>query len=759
MSLKDLKGLKDQCDQEKERLKEKTRINKDLRAEIRSIQNTIKAREHEIGSLDSKGTTGGKMINERSTLTSEELETFSSVFTKITSEHLFDSFVSKAEDNIKKEKKQNVVSIDVEFERVRISFFVNHSTSFKDLRKQVASYWSLPLDEIFFSDQSPDEGLQAVFLLDNNIIDELYKWNRIKLKDHNFLLYLVLRNYTSLQERMNQIFPKSITKESQDSDTEEAHQNLISNRKKKEIKTETISEKVLKRKKWYICQVILQSLLYVTLFLLWVFLLGTEMNTQQATWVNQEVTRNFLWEFGFNDEEIGSVYGTDQASPIMSIIDRATLWDYISSIQNLTSNIERQGILGTAIYPFRYIELRQLRTKNETKEDPYIGNYTSTVEYKWYSTSDKSSLGSGEENYEKYTSRSAGVFVYGNLAVYPLSGFINNLDIYSTTADWATNISTLQNMEWINDGTRAVFITMNFLNPTSKIITILMPYIEITASGIYIPNFKIYSVQNSFFSTERSLIHAFILIIAILLFIIEIIDNIRLPEEIHAYSIRRGGLKESNYEDLHDKIIKHHAKNFFKRFHRPRAVEIVSFFTLFCVITIEIAGYSWYAAKFKTHVQYTEGYANFYGTFQGFAMLNDVRTIITLLLAINIIRYFIIWMSEISQMFKVVKYAFTQYVFYIILCWLPILFFSVHYYYFLGPFTNVFNTLEHSYVSVIRIFTGQWPTNSNFLSFVDSGYLVLLHFCFIIWKMIVLNFQIIIFQMRLSKNRIIAPQS
>lgn len=755
MSVKDVRKLKEQCEAQKEELKTLAKVSKENRTESRRIETDIKKKIQEIANLDAKKlkdekdarfiVVGGKKVRHKHS-SRKDHNKYSEAFQEIITAQLFENIPEKPKGGNSEETLSKIM-IDVEFEKVRISFFINHSTRFRDLRQQVASYWSLPIEEIFFSDEEPEIGNQALLLLDNVIIDEVYIWRRIKLKGVNFVLHLVLRNYISLNERMEQMFPKNEELDKSNSDTEDIALNLISNKKVKKEKVINKLNGLKIRKNWFLLSSFIQSLMLVALFLMWAFLLVTEMNISQVTWVNKALEKQLLWDFEFYSTANSSMFGIESESALMHVSDIKQFYKFMDYLEHVFYGSNTgPGVISNSLYSIDTVQVRQLRTALELCNNTYIGVYNCTTDYTWYKTSYKSDL--GPESFQIYQDKSSGVFIYGSLSLYPLSGYIMEMPVKDHTK-WTSNLFALKNTDWVDEGTRVIFVQTAFINPSSNTISMILAYFEITSSGVYIPNFHMYSLQTPLYTNFRLAIHIIIIAFALILIIYEIRDNIRFPDELEIYRNFSQKIEEKS-EIIYDKIAQHKKKGFWKRLRKPKPDEVFSFITLTIVIAIEIASYGWFATHYTRLTKEPSNHRVIYLALQGFAMTNDSRTIVTLLLATNIIRIIIIWFNKATIMFRILTYSISQYMYYAIFCMIPLFAFAIHYFYFLGPYDNAFNSLEKALVSTIRIFIGQWPSNIYFFKFVDSGYLVVLHFLFIIWRMIVVNFQIIIFQNKLS---------
>ena len=709
------------------KIKQVKTFNRVLTQETKKLSKEIS--EHEFKSKISNKIETFKAIS------NSELEHYQSIFSNLTTNQLFETINPTSQ----KKSKKSTIPVDVQFEGVSITFFITPKDTFETLRKNAASYWALPLDEIFFSDVGPAEGPQPVFMMHVNVLEELYIWNNIKLKGKNFLIFLVLRGYSSLGDKMEEVFPREV-KESSDLDHTEIDINLHEIFKKKAVDLNPGYEKtkyMKKRKFWHRAQYAFQWIMYFTLFLLWNYILSMDYDTEKSVWINRRISQVFLWNFRYNDFSSTSMYGLRQ-NEFLSVTSIDSIWNYIEGIQKKATSGYDIGLLSNHIYGLEYIELRQLRT--EVSDCDYEGIFN-------YSCSDTYSIrrgytkNLGTEDYQKYEKRGKSVFMYGEFAIYPNNGYLNHVKLQDSL-DWSKNISALKASNWIDKGTRAVFISINFYNPDSDIFSYIMPYFEMQPSGVILPNFRIYCFKAHLYNGDNAYGHGFICVLIFILFLLELRQNIRHPEEVQAFIYEKS---EIELEKFYDILKNYHKLNFFQRLKKPSKDQILSLFTLFLAFILEIIGISMYIDHFKPASKIDVGYTNLYGTMQGVSILNDSKTLMSFFLALNVIRYMIIWLSEVNRLFLIVAGLFSHTGYYIILCLFPIIIFSGFFYYLLGPSDSAFNSVEKSFVSTIQVLCGKWPSNKRFLNFIDTGYLVLILFLFKTWKFYILTTQSILF--------------
>ena len=209
-----------------------------------------------------------------------------------------------------------------------------------------------------------------------------------------------------------------------------------------------------------------------------------------------------------------------------------------------------------------------------------------------------------------------------------MAGYSVELPVKNETG-WNETIFQLKNTTWIDTGTRAVFISMNFINPTSQIITSVVPFFEISSSGVFIRNFKISTAQNKLYSVSSSIIHFFIVLIVLFLLFLEIGNNIRLKDEKRFFSVTPH-FNRLGKEEMQELLLKHKQIKCYKRFRKPDLGEFFSFLTLIFILVLELTIITWYNAVFNKKISSSAGYSNIYGTLQGYNMINDARSIMTL---------------------------------------------------------------------------------------------------------------------------------
>lgn len=727
-----LKKLKDENEELKDELKLRLEGVKDLRSQIRNIENNLKASKLEIAQFDSIEHKFNEDEAQKLNFTGAKHDAYEAAFyNTITQKY----FCPLRDFKMNRRGNKADIPVDVEFEGLTITFYVRFKDSFRDLSEQASSYWAIPASEIYFSDK-PASSTQEVFLTSMKVSNELYVWQNTKLRQKNFLLYLVLSNYSELSEKVNQVF----TKENED-ETKIFIEDLsvITSRTFDKIPNSTnkISKKssaIASKRFWLRFQYFAQWGLYTALFLTWVFTLSTNYDVNNKSWINKCISRTLLWNFRFSDESTRTIFGPSVESDFFLVTNTEKLWQYIFNIQEKLTSDNEQGLLANNIYTLQYMEVRQLRTKVTQCENEF--NYSCTGSYFHNSNRDEKKL--GPYWYQDYKIRQSSVFIYGELGFYPNSGYLNSVNLQDES-DYNQNLTDLKASGWIDEGTRAVFITINFYNPESDILTIAMPYFEINPSGFIIHNFKIYSIKKNLLEGSQIVANLFIFIISVILLCLDIRQNIRHPQEKKAFVY---GCLEIELELLYDEIVNYEKENLFMKLKKPTKDELFSHFTLTCVIVLEIIGLSFYLGLYKQATEISLGYTDLFGALQGVSMLNDANTIVTIFIAVNVTRFILIWFSMICKYSQVVLNVMIQYSFTILCSVVPILIFSVFFQFFLGHIEESFSNYSKSFISTIRLFCGNWPVSTNFLYFVNSDILVLILLCFSAMKYFLVTFQI-----------------
>ena len=147
-------------------------------------------------------------------------------------------------------------------------------------------------------------------------------------------------------------------------------------------------------------------------------------------------------------------------------------------------------------------------------------------------------------------------------------------------SEWVSKVMYLQSKNWIDSGTRAVFITINFVNPSLSTLTTSISVIEIdTSVNIIVPSFNIRTFSYSIYNAQSSIIQIFLIIFMLFQSYLMIWDLMKTSEEIEYFSVRNIPSKRSQFRDPKHMIQyweEHDSKPFLKRFRRPFLGEIWS---------------------------------------------------------------------------------------------------------------------------------------------------------------------------------------
>lgn len=190
---------------------------------------------------------------------------------------------------------------------------------------------------------------------------------------------------------------------------------------------------------------------------------------------------------------------------------------------------------------------------------------------------DTDDFGDGGDGFTYHESESI-LQIEGFFNVYPLSG--HSIEMPTTNySEWVSKLMYLQSKNWIDNGTRAVFITINFVNPNLSTLSTSMTTIEIDTSGNIVPSFNIRTFSYSIYNYQSAIIQIFIIIFMLFQSILMLRDLMKTSEEIEYFSVRNIPAKRSQFRDPKVMIQyweEHDSKPLLKRFRRPFMGEIWS---------------------------------------------------------------------------------------------------------------------------------------------------------------------------------------
>lgn len=198
------------------------------------------------------------------------------------------------------------------------------------------------------------------------------------------------------------------------------------------------------------------------------------------------------------------------------------------------------------------------------------------VEYRPWNI-DTEDFNGGGEGFEFNDSDSI-LHVEGFFNVYPMSG--HNIDLPTTDyTTWIHKTNDLQSRNWIDMGTRAVLISVNFVNPNLSALTTSVTLIEIDTSGNIVPSFNIRTFSYLIYNSQSATLQIVLLIFIVFQSILMFRDLLKTSEEIEYFAVRNIPSKRSQFRDPKVMIInwqEHDTKPFNKKFRKPYLGEIWS---------------------------------------------------------------------------------------------------------------------------------------------------------------------------------------
>ncbi|CAG9311848.1 PKD1L2 [Blepharisma stoltei] len=760
--------LGDQIEQAKEEIEQIIDKGKELRDNIRRKKRELEKIKDQIHQAASKLNAQKAEENKKagpSLLNDTEQEAYNMKFNEVITE-MFNYYSSKYEiENGYAKFKENLASVDVEFEGQRVSFFVNYTTTFNLLRERVSSYWSVPIDDIFFTDIKPDDinfPNPPIFLGEQFVMDEIYPWNHMKCKN-NLVLYLILRKYQSLEDKVEELLPKTHMRTDRNSADElkvsDDEQTINDKKRKKGQEPIDHGKEIKKKQRTYTIISILQSIFSLTLFLLWSFMMPAETLAKKAVWMNHLIEQKFLWDFDFRYDVYSMHMETSSSTdPYVMILDEVTFWDYVYWIEQIVfaNNIAEERDYGTVsdnIKMIGYVEFRQVRSKVHQCEEDLIKNYTCADSF---SLDDADKTDYGTYDGFKYKTSNNDFIIYGSISSYNLDGFSAYLDPTNFT-DWSLKKQRLIANKWIDPGTRAVFLTFNLANVDLGLLTTVMPFVEIDRVGNYFTNFQIYTINYELYKDDLIYYHVFIFILLFFATIFEI-RRLFLPRIFYKYMAKKFLTNEEsdvNFKELNELLIENNKKPFYKRLRKPNGTEIFVFVVLVCAWIMEITKLIWYSSAYKPGIDIdTSTYTNLIKIGYEFQAIENATSIIIVTLALTLLRYGVFYSRRLTLMYNMVKRAMIEICVFLFFCvCTPIIGFTVLYFYMLGPWDMTFSRVDYAFLGIIRLVLGDWPTKYDAFYIVPIGYIIIYQLVFAVWRIIIINCQIINLKEVLSLSR------
>jgi len=628
------------------------------------------------------------------------------------------------------------VPIDVEFEHQKVCFQIQKDTTFLDLRNKVGNYWSLPTEEIFFSDSKPSNSnpMPSLYVLSDTIVSQVYMWNSFKFSE-NAVLYIVLRQYVPLSEKINLISPEINLKSN--SDPEDCDLSPLT--KEERVISQSNQELLQKVMKTNFKFYVLQSIVFLCLFGIWVASVYFERKVTSASQMNDLINSDLFWKFELN-LKVPFSYGVTNDSELMKISNEKTFWNYISYLEELIylrplmRELE-EGSLAGSIGMLGYLQFRQIRSNAEVCEHAYIEDFLCPEPYfSW--NENKEDFGTNEGF--TYQEPESSDHLFGFYGVYHMGGFFLEVP-HNNYSVWNSKKHMLISNNWYDLQTRLITVSMNFAAPSKGIISTGIAFLEVDVYQNILPGFKIYSLNYQLFEGSVTWLLFLVVFLALVLLVIEVRHNLKLKAEISYFE---GAFGQTEFPgNLYGDICSHRSKKLWKRFRKPSFREFVCIATILTVFVVELAKFGWLAGKFNSTIKDIKNnqYNDLVPLMEGWEIIGNTESFIAVLLGISMMRYTMFWVKKVRMLYLMLVKSVKDSVGFLLVGFLPVMGFTVCYMYMIGTYDMHTNRIDSAYLSVLKLFFGGWSSSLSFQYYIPIELIVVSAVLFLYWRFVLLN--------------------
>lgn len=304
---------------------------------------------------------------------------------------------------------------------------------------------------------------------------------------------------------------------------------------------------------------------------------------------------------------------------------------------------------------------------------------------------------------------------------YPLYG--HSIDLPTNDQyGWIKTVYKLTMNNWVDSGSRVMFVTLNFVNMNISTISVIVLCIEISPSGNLIPSLEIRSVDCSIFDPVSISLQVLIEIVILVQWVVLGRDLFRSVEEIDYEAVKSLPNKVAQFRNPRDMLKsweEYDNQSFYKRIRLPYLGEVVMMFLFLMISVVQLAKLSWYHSTLKPAIDFdNSSYVDLFPITEDYAWIVNIDCFITLLLGISMVQHTLIWIHDISIFSTMLSIALREIGWFIIACIIGFIGFVVLFYQLIGPFEYVYSSLDRAILSVFCTFLGSWKSSNSFEEYI-----------------------------------------
>lgn len=502
--------------------------------------------------------------------------------------------------------------------------------------------------------------------------------------------------------------------------------NQLPKRPQEKTSEQIMDERFARRVKGSSVINIVKTALFLALFGLWCALLYSERDVLSTSWMN-EYLKNTYYPFGEMKRYGKEDYRRFIVGEVL-YIQYNDIWEIIMNIQNAI--FKYKSYPSPSIKILSYASFRQIRTKAyECREaDQNLTCYESMIyiDFNGYNA-DKDKYGDGEDGFE-FEDNDSAYYISGQLHSYPMYGHTIYLSTHNLN-EWHETFLKLKTHNWIDAGTRAVFITLNFVNPNVSMISVVVICIEIGPGGNLITTLVVKSVDYSIYDPVSVGLQVMIIVLLVMEWVLVGRDLFKAVEEIDYLALKYLPNKVVLFRNARDMIRsweQYDKKPICKRLRMPYFGEGLILISFLIISIVQMCKLIWYHTEFKPRLDFDDTeYVNLYSISEDYNWIVNMDCFITLIFGISMVQYTLIWIHDISLYSTMLSMSIREIGWYIIACIPCAIAFIVLFYETLGPVEYAYSSLDRAFLGVLSTFLGDWKVSGSCMNYLWLGMIVI----------------------------------
>ena len=569
------------------------------------------------------------------------------------------------------------VEVDLVFKGKLLTCHLRSNTTFADLSRFAARYWSLPFESVFFkeSEDSP------ILLPSHNVIETLYTWYPFKLHSKK---KLYLQKTQKLQSPVD-LEPDKDCREEPEITQHMTHETTaIQSERNSSDKTNTLKTVL-----------IIQTILAISLATSWAVLSISESTPSNFSLLASSILK--ITDQKLETLEFPSVY--TQAK---------TQYNSLTQVYSKIAEIKKEIYFKSQANYELLDPIRLTQVKSKLYECPKSQFSGCAHEFSGRKEFTKDIL--QIEGFQ-HSKRPQSPNVRGYFGSYPLEGYTVYLPTNNYSL-WDSKVNTLVANNWVDSRTRAVFISLDFAIPLSKFLASFVYFVEISPTGEFTENIEFHKFSYQNYSQSLVALHSLTAFLALL--------SIGVLWKKLSFSKANWNAYRSHLSILSlGKLTK------LQKLKEAELKDLFQFLVYLSALVLLLAKFIW----FESNLNPFSSTDNYFGVAkQSQTILSCFYAVFLLLIAV-VLQFIATWKPKLLNLTS--GQAFKEYLVVGLVFCLPFFGFMVSFMTLLGSYNGSFTGHTNCFLSVTSLFFGKLQSFHEFTPLSEPyGILLVLLFLF-----------------------------